>query len=484
MTLASGTLGGRVADAMYVRTPPTIALSIQSSILALPDSGRVNILEPTAGTGELLAPFIQRGAHIVAVELETERVAQLKKLREARRTGGMEMHIYESPFQDTRHTQEYGLALVNPPYYFQNGRRAEYSIIRDTGNTLVPGGILVMVISARASIEQHLTNYLARHFEELRCWKFPNRGDHWQDYEDSFEHFTQVVIVGRKRQQPLSNPDAEVKAQITGWRWNSKKGEWGGQPPADLPQPGEPIDHPYHVPEATAEPKVHTIKSTESVLLNALEHHGAHHSQKWSSASAWSPETAHTDQLVMNVYGPAHVAALVLNTEEFRGKPIAGPDGHTYIFHSHVANEMIQTEPEDEDKAKGVVDIKQQQDKPVLVTLREDGELNVYQRDQVFAFLRPWLPMLTEQIVERHVPIYQLDPTDDEIRVVASVCQDKTLPGQQRPGLLIAQQHRVYAMHRATEKKGFAAIQGEPGTGKTRQTIALMALKAHQWQKR
>ena len=88
--------------------------------------------------------------------------------------------------------------------------------------------------------------------------------------------------------------------------------------------------------------------------------------------------------------------------------------------------------------------------------------------DEVFAFLQPWLQTLAAQVVEKRVPLYQLNPQDWEIRVVSQIGRDKQLPGAAFPGLAPAQQHRVYAMGRSIDVKGRTAIQGEPGTGKVR----------------
>lgn len=472
MSLASGALGGKLDDLMYVRTPPTIASAIRR-IIALPQA-RVNVLEPTAGTGELLLPWLGCNTTITAIELEQERADQLQ-LRSRTHTN---LNVYNTAFQNTRLTQSYGLALVNPPYYFQNGRRAEYSIIRDAGNTLVPGGILVAVIAARSSLEHHLIQYLAKNFTNLRCWKFPHRGQE----EESFLHFSQIVIIGEKREQPLINADMVARANLQCWKYDSQRQAWGGEPPPDITQEQESY---YTVPTASDYPQVRVIQATDDMLLQALETYGAHQSQRWANASTWEPEQVGENSLLMNVYGASHVAALVLNTDEFRGKPITGPDGQTYIFHTHVGIEFRKREVEEEERQRGVVEVDQQQDLPTLVWVRlGDGATGIHQREDVFTFLKDWMPLLVQQVVERYVPLYQLDPTDEEIRVVNGVCRDKRLPGQEHPGLLISQQHRVYALHRATNTKRRAAIQGEPGTGKTRQCIAVMALKAHEWKQR
>src|SRR5260370_20062472 len=70
------------------------------------------------------------------------------------------------------------------------------------------------------------------------------------------------------------------------------------------------------------------------------------------------------------------------------------------------------------------------------------------------------------------------------MRVVSNIGKDKQLPGAAFPGLAVAQQHRVYAMSRAIDAKGRTAIQGEPGTGKTRMGIATAARLAYRWRQR
>ena len=92
----------------------------------------------------------------------------------------------------------------------------------------------------------------------------------------------------------------------------------------------------------------------------------------------------------------------------------------------------------------------------------------LYQGEEVFTYLQPWLPTLAARVIEMRKPLYQLDPADWEIRIVSSIGNDKQLPGAAYPGLAVAQHHRVYAMSRAIDAKGRTAIQGEPGVGKTR----------------
>jgi hypothetical protein len=68
------------------------------------------------------------------------------------------------------------------------------------------------------------------------------------------------------------------------------------------------------------------------------------------------------------------------------------------------------------------------------------------------------------------------------LHVAARIGVDKQLPRAAHRGLADAQIHRVNAMFLALSHKRRVAIQGQPGTGKTRLIIALMAQNAYYWQ--
>ena len=63
--------------------------------------------------------------------------------------------------------------LANPPYWFEDGRRAEYRIIADAGAALRPGGILVAILPARSAWDGTMINHWAKHYEQVCCWSSP-----------------------------------------------------------------------------------------------------------------------------------------------------------------------------------------------------------------------------------------------------------------------------------------------------------------------
>jgi hypothetical protein len=131
-----------------------------------------------------------------------------------------------------------------------------------------------------------------------------------------------------------------------------------------------------------------------------------------------------------------------------------------------------------------VVAKSQEIDNPLLGVLDlATGETSYYQGDAVFTFLDDWLPILASQILSLRQPRYDLNNADDwMLQVAARIGTDKQLPRATHSGLADPQIHRVNAMFLALASKRRVAIQGQPGTGKTRLLITLMAQNAYYWQ--
>ena len=254
------------------------------------------------------------------------------------------------------------------------------------------------------------------------------------------------------------------------------------------------------MPESIARPQIVVRHADESLLLIALERCGAHLSATWQAATVWEEEGLR-ESPVMPLSGEAHVAAEVL-TGVLDGEIVWGPQASgnneegtiqeaPHLLTAFVGQEWvsmpIETEEREKLRERGVVHVamRQWQDKPILGILNlETGETRYEQGEAVFTFLQPWLATLAARVVEKRQPLYRLDPADWELRVVSQFGQDKQLPNAAFPGLSLAQQHRVYAMGRALDATSRTAIQGEPGTGKTRLAVATAARQAYHWRHR
>ena len=482
-----GTLAN-MATSAFVRTPPALAFCIVRNLLTFPPGRSVNVLDPTAGEGDLLLPCLDIPySRLFGVEISSAR-ADVTRQRLPR------AEIVACAFEGVSIPKaSMSLVLCNPPYFFQNGERAEYRIIADAGLLLAPGGIMVAIIPARSAWDGTMINHWCKWYDRVQVWKFPDREDLTD--EGAFEDFTQICVVGIRRAEPHDPIPAEQR-RLAGFRYRAtapkgntraRLGWERGEPPKVLPD--TPIAEPYPVPEATPRPQVVVRHADEATLLAALEKSGAHLSLLWEEATTWEPEQLR-GQPLMPLSGEAHVAAEVL-TGLLDGEIITAPDGEPHLLTAFVGHEWATMQVDEEEKEKlrehGVVavSVRQWQDKPILGVLNlVTGETRYEQGDGVFRFLSPWLGQLAARVAQLRVPRYKLDPAAWELRVLSQFGQDKQLPNARFPGLTPAQQHRVYALGRALDTSGKAAIQGEPGTGKTRQAAAVAARMAYQWRHR
>ena len=501
--MPQGTLAN-LAHSAFVRTPPAFAGRIIRCLLTFPQARPVTILDPTAGEGDLLLPCQQIPlARLYGVEISAERadVARARLPRADIVTCAIEgVSIPKASMS---------LVLANPPYFFQDGKRAEYRIIADAGTLLVPGGILVAIIPARSAWDGTMIHHWCRWYEDVRVWKFPDRES--GQIEGAFEDFTQICVVGIRRAEPVDPSPAEQR-QLQGYRYHTptqeralngsralRSGWEQGVPPPDLPI--DLLADPYPVPEGTGRPHIVVRHADESLLLAALAHGGAHYAPAWQSATEWREEGLR-EAPVMPLSGEAHVAAEVL-TGLLDGEVVPVPIGREgtqsnegtvmvpHLFTAFVGQEWVSLPVDEEEREKlrerGVVRVaaRQWQDKPVLGMLNLlTGETRYEQGEAVFTALRPWLGTLAARVIEKRQPLYRLDPADWELQVVAEFGRDKQLPYAAFPGLSEAQHHRVYAMGRALDMRGCTAIHGEPGTGKTRLGVATAARQAYRWRHR
>ncbi len=486
--MANGTLAN-LAHSAFVRTPRTLGNRVVHHLLRWPAS--CTVLDPTAGEGDLLYPTLTlSGMHRFGVEISAERAAVAREeLRNA-------AHIVTAAFE-AMHVPRCSMSavLANPPYFFTNGKRAEYLVISRAGEALVPGGIMVAIIPARSAWDAAMINHWARWYSHIRIWKFPDRTS--PNDEGGFEDFTQICVVGVRRAEPVEVDPAEHK-RLQGYRWRvsrnktEEEGGWEyGTPPPDLP--AEPIDDPYQVPYCRDIPELVIRRADEATLLEALAQSGAHHSPEWDSATYW-PEDESLDFPSMPLTGAAHLAAAILN-DAVGGQTITGPEegqGERHcLFTAFIGSQWVKLPIGGEEREKmrenGVVNAsaRQWQDQPVLGVMNlENGEWRYYEGNAALTFLEPWLARLSERVTSLRPPLYLLDPAEWELRLLTQFATDKRLPGAEFPGLAPAQIHRICAMGRSLDATGRTAIQGEPGTGKTRMGTGTAARQAYRWRYR
>ena len=474
--MAYGTLPN-IANAGHEPTPDARAEQIARNLLKLPH-GHFIVIDGTCGEGNLLAPFLGHPqAELIGIEingkwadLAAERLPQAQII-----TAAVE-HVSIAP-------NTISLAILNPPYLVTNGGRMELQVFRQICDAVVPHGVIACIIPARSAWDRRFISAWARRCYDVRAWKFPSTGD----IEDKagFERYSQIVVIGYKRPQQLAEADEREVAAMVQWRYvRDADGEYhwvGKQPPPDLPD--EPIADPYRVPASAARPTITIRKASEALVLQALHHSGCHRDPRWAAATTYAPGGITTPPPLMPLIGKAHLAAEVLNGR-LDGRMVSGPHGQQVVLLTNMGKQVIAAAIETAERERGVVAKTQEIDNPLLGVLDlTTGETSYYQGDAVFAFLDDWLPILANQILTLRQPRYDLNNAEDwMLHVAARIGIDRQLPRASHPGLADPQIHRINAMFLALAHRRRVAIQGQPGTGKTRMIIALMAQNAYYWQ--
>lgn len=473
MAIAQGVQGllGNLEHSGYVPTTTATADRLLN-LLTLPRQGRAVVVDPTGGTGDLLRPFAGPNIDRICIEISRERAA-------AAQHALPDAQVINAAFEDCDlPAGSISLGVANPPYFRQGTLRAEYLIIRLLTQAIMPDGILIAIIPARSAWDGIMINHIVRHYTDVQIFTVP---------ADEFERYTQIVVVGKKRAIPLEQADPLEKDRLRAYRYkhdpeHPERSPWaGGASPPELP--ATPLHTLYRIPPATDRPSITVRRAGESLVLRGILASGVQHTAEWIAATTWQPDVA-LEQPIMPISGLAHQSALIM-TDMFAGEAFQGPDGQWYTFLAHVGMEWTTVDPEDDEKARGVTHIDQQQDHMTLSVLNLDtGDITHYQKDAVFEFLAPWLPILAERVLARYRPLYDLNPPDWLLDVACQIGLDKALPGADYAGLAVPQLHRVFAMWYALCAKGYVAMQGEPGTGKSRMHTLLMAIFAYAWANR
>jgi hypothetical protein len=93
----------------------------------------------------------------------------------------------------------------------------------------VLNGVIACIIPARSAWDRRFITALARRCYAVRAWKFPNTGD--IENKAGFERYSQIVVIGYKRQQQLPEADERDIVAMQQWRYvRDPQGEHQGYP--------------------------------------------------------------------------------------------------------------------------------------------------------------------------------------------------------------------------------------------------------------
>ena len=190
MRLAAQAKGG------FYPTPPRV-VDLIAGLIRVPagyyhrNRESVRILDPCCGAGEAAAQLAQRLGGTNSLPIETYGV-ELHRDRAELAGGRLDRALAADLFQTSIANGAFGLALVNPPYdWDQEDKRVEHAFLTACTRYLADGGLLVFIVPKhRLAVS---ARFLASHYGRMRCWAFP---------DPEREVFDQVALMGYRKAGP------------------------------------------------------------------------------------------------------------------------------------------------------------------------------------------------------------------------------------------------------------------------------------------
>ncbi len=439
------------------------------------------LLDPCAGQGEALAEIAKElpGSQTYGIELSDTRAEEASKLLD---------HVLNTAFEYAVLTRgSYSGALLNPPYDGENetgsGTRLEERFLTETTPLLVTGGLLIYIIP-HARITEAIARHLAGWYTDLRCFRFAG---------DDYEVFKQVVIFGVKGEyrSPSSQKTTEIQAWanaqiVTDWQETDVKGKLELRPMleqmTELPLGnGEYLVPP--APERGERGQAFRFKYqpvTQDDYIKAADKAAA----ALDASRAWLELVPPIEPpIITPAISPkqGHIAMQV--TGGLLGTNVLNHDGHRMLLKGYMQKVTLAIrrdeiadvlDEEIDDRKKGLFKVEtEEQFRPAIVTLTEQGELNEFtDPSDVEKVLKAHVADLVEIVEKRNVPLYKFEPEPWEWETVSRLSLGRSFPGF-KPGLTDPQKHLVIAAGRAARKHGTGILNGEQGVGKTGMGVAL-----------
>jgi hypothetical protein len=483
--LISSTLPNR-ANAGFEPTPERIAAIITHSILdlnpiRLKEGEAFTMLEPCIGRGDLAAPVATLPqTKLVGIEQDPARAAHT-------RARFPQATILTADLGTVRISPAcFSLALCNFPYGHDAllGGRLEYQMLKQVTETLLPGGVLVTIVPARSGWDNRSIRYMGTHYQSIQAWRF--FGESAQAAE-RFSTFTQIVVVAIKRPVPLLRVPDDLRATLNGWRWDAERG-WAGVAPEALP--ATPIPARYLVPGTICQPAWTLTSASDDELLASLRASGVHTTAAWADATTWQAQAIVPNPL-MAYAGTSHIVGGLL-TGFLDGQMLWDADRVPWVFSAFQSKERVTIELDPEvlqdvrEHGALAVTVYETTNVPMIGALNlHTGETTFVKGEPVYSLLKPWMQILAAEVIAHRPPLYQPAAVQPwQLRLATVIGADKQLPGAPHPGLTATQLHMSCALAVGLNELGHAAVQGAPGTGKTRQLIMTAAQQAYHWRHR
>ena len=370
--------------------------------------------------------------------------------------------VYQAPWQACFLSDEsISWLYLNPPYSDDRfadhpaqssgaSKRLEWDFLKSTTPKLVRGGLLTYIVPQKILGIIEVARLLSGHYEALSVYRFP---------DGLFEKFKQVVVLAYKRRIYHIPTDKEVLSLQT-----LATTELEPIQPA-----AEPVYELLPAPTRGANGRPVVFKRTdwepEEVVEATLEA-GVHKTSEWLDLIHPTRGLAQLTQPVMPLK-KGHIAMLMASGMMGTVK-LTDEDGHPMLIKGRVVKVIEKTEKPDAKEADTVIETYKDRFVTTVAVLKQDGIQVIQDVKGLSEFMKAHGEKIAAHVLETYRPLYNLDPTPEEIAVLDTLGQGrKSLPGQERPGLLPAQRHAAAAMARSIRKNGVGNLQGEMGLGKS-----------------
>ena len=405
------------------------------------DSGR--LLDPCAGEG-IAAAILASALNCASWG------AELSPARAALAAERMD-RVFNAPWQSCHLTPEsITLLFLNPPYSHDrlgDQKRLELEFLKSTTPKLMRGGALVYIVPHALLRDNDVATHLAGYYEQLTVYRYPDTG------------FNQVIVLGLKRLK-YKMPSAEEIGMVQSWA--------DIEPPmlVDVAQPVYQL-LPASDKGAGGQPVRFTrLDWQPEEIVDATQKRGVQTSKEW--LDLLNPERAvgAFKQPVMPLK-KGHIAMLMasgmmgtlrLNDED--GKPM--------LVKGRVVKVTEKVEETESKDGKSVTEIYRDRFVSTVAVVRQAGIEVIDQVEPLAKFMHKYGDQLGAHILSTYRPIYNFDPTPQEIAILDTLgTKRKPLPGQEKAGLLPTQRHAAAAIARTIAKHRVGNVQGEMGLGKT-----------------
>jgi len=411
-----------------------------------PPSERGRLFDPCAGEGKAASSLGNAlNCETWGVELSPERAGKAQNVMGK---------VFQAPWQACVLSDEsISWLYLNPPYdfdRFEGQKRLEWDFLKTTSSKLMHGGLLTYIIPQKILGMIEVARLLAGHYEAITVYRFP---------DGLYEKFKQVVVMAYKRKLYQLPTDKEILSLQS-----LASTELEPIHPAV-----EPIYELLPAPFRGANGKPIVFKRTDwepEEVVEATQEAGVHKASDWLDLIRPTRGLAQLSQPVMPLK-KGHIAMLMASGMMGTVK-LTDEEGKPMLIKGRVIKVVEKTEQPDTKEADTVIETYKDRFVTTVAVLKQDGIQVIQDVKGLSEFMKVHGEKIAAHVLETYKPIYNLDPTVNEIAVLDRLgTQRKALPGQERAGLLPAQRHAAAALARSIRKNGVANCQAEMGTGKT-----------------